>query len=128
MTSQEVFQRYIIATMSRDAGQVAALFAEDGVLEAPLMPEGAGFPRRMEGREEIRAGLADYYRRPPACPELKVDFEKTRYALHETSDAFIAEIDTVFEDGSAVSLVQIFRVRDGEIALMRDYFAPDVLG
>jgi limonene-1,2-epoxide hydrolase len=40
---------------------------------------------------------------------------------------FIAEIDTVFQDGSAVALVQIFRVRDGEIVLMRDYFAPDAL-
>jgi limonene-1,2-epoxide hydrolase len=60
---------------------------------------------------------------------VKVDFERTRYALHETSDrgVFSVEIDTAFEDGSTVSLVQIFRVRDGEIALMRDYFAPDVL-
>ena len=82
----------------------------------------------MEGREAIRDGLAGYYRQPP--PPSGVDLERTRLTLHETSDpdVFVAEIDTAFEDGSAVPLVQLFRVRDGEIALLRDYFAPDALG
>ncbi|MFI6274872.1 hypothetical protein [Streptomyces sp. NPDC050988] len=51
-------------------------------------------------------------------------------------DVFIAEIDTVFDgdgDGEGdgedvtVSLVQIFRIRDGKIARLRDYFAPELV-
>jgi ketosteroid isomerase-like protein len=50
--------------------------------------------------------------------------------LHDTADpdVFIAEIDTVFEEANGqrttMSLVKIFRVRDGEIASLRDYFTP----
>jgi limonene-1,2-epoxide hydrolase len=58
-----------------------------------------------------------------------VDFERSRYVQHETADpdVFICEIDTVLirPDGTreTLSLVQIFRVRDGRIAMLRDYFA-----
>jgi ketosteroid isomerase-like protein len=58
--------------------------------------------------------------------------ERSGYVLHDTADpdAFIAEIDVVFDqaDGrpSTMSLVQIFRLRDGQIARLRDYFSePD---
>lgn len=59
-----------------------------------------------------------------------VDAEKSGFVLHETTDpeVFIAEIDPVLlVDGVAVtmSLVQIFRVRDGRIARLRDDFSPD---
>jgi ketosteroid isomerase-like protein len=43
---------------------------------------------------------------------------------------FIAEIDTVFDgddEDIVVSLVQIFRTRDGRIARLRDYFSPSLL-
>jgi limonene-1,2-epoxide hydrolase len=58
-----------------------------------------------------------------------VNVDKSRYVLHVTADAdvFVAEIDTAFDgppDATNMSLVQIFRVDDGRIALLRDYFAP----
>ena len=43
---------------------------------------------------------------------------------------FIAEIDVVLSSPAGtetVSLVQIFRVHDGKIVLMRDYFAPGIV-
>ncbi|WP_030684448.1 nuclear transport factor 2 family protein [Streptomyces sp. NRRL B-1347] len=134
-TPQEIFERYVHAgTMTRNADAVAESFTEDGVFEAPLVPPGAAFPRRLVGREEIRTAMAAYYEqqtRDDRSPNL----EKSGYVLHTTSDpdVFIAEIDTVFDgdgsgDGVAVSLVQIFRVRDGKIARLRDYFAPDLVG
>jgi ketosteroid isomerase-like protein len=115
--------------MSKDAGAVAAMFTEDGVIEAPLMPPGGPFPPRMAGHDEIKAGLAAYYARP-ADTGLKVRVDQTRYVLHTTEDpaVFIAEIDTAYEKADEVtrmSLVQIFRLRDGKIALLRDYFAPE---
>ncbi|MFF1904440.1 nuclear transport factor 2 family protein [Kitasatospora sp. NPDC058218] len=138
-TPQEIFQRYVYAgSITRNADALAENFTADGVLEMPLLPAGATFPRRLVGREEIRGAMAEYYAQQPkdARPP---NFEKTGYVLHATADpdVFIAEIDTVFdgeEDGDGVgedvvvSLVQIFRIRDGKIARLRDYFAPELMG
>ncbi|GAA1158349.1 hypothetical protein F4556_000324 [Kitasatospora gansuensis] len=133
-TPQEIFQRYVYAgSLTRNADALAENFTVDGVLEAPLVPAGAAFPRRLVGREEIRTAMAAYYERQPKdgpAPNL----EKTGFVLHTTADpdVFIAEIDTVFDgdDGGAdvtVSLVQIFRIHNGKIARLRDYFAPDLV-
>ncbi|WP_307518221.1 nuclear transport factor 2 family protein [Streptomyces umbrinus] len=131
-TPQEIFESYIYAgTVSRNADALAESFTEDGVFEAPLVPAGAAFPRRMVGREEIRTAMAAYYEQPTKDGS-SPNFEKSGYVLHTTSspDVFIAEIDTVFDgDGEdvTVSLVQIFRIRDGKIARLRDYFAPELV-
>jgi limonene-1,2-epoxide hydrolase len=133
VSPQEIFERYIRAgAMTRDPDAVAELFTPDGVYEAPLVPDGRAFPRRLAGRAEIRAGLAAYYERP-ADPGGTVNVAQSRYVLHATADpdVFIAEIDTVLDgaDGATtMSLVQIFRVSEGKIALLRDYFAADTVG
>ncbi|MFC6084989.1 nuclear transport factor 2-like protein [Sphaerisporangium aureirubrum] len=83
----------------------------------------------MDG-EQIRTGMGAYYERRPARGDRMVNVAESRYVLHSTTDpdVFIAEIDTALS-GSAgdttMSLLQIFRLRDGEIALLRDYFAPE---
>ncbi|MFD7337406.1 nuclear transport factor 2 family protein [Streptomyces violascens] len=137
-TAQEIFQSCVYAgAMTRNADAFAGLFTADGVFEAPLMPDGAAFPRRLAGREEIRNAMAAYYEqqgKDGRTPNL----EKSCYVLHTTADpdVFIAEIDTVFDEDAdgdggdevTVSLVQIFRIRDGKIARLRDYFAPELMG
>jgi ketosteroid isomerase-like protein len=131
VTAKGIFERYIWAgAMTRDADALAELFTPDGVYEAPLVPPGRAFPRRLAGRDEIRAGMAAFYARPSV--ERPVNLEKSGYVLHTTADpdVFIAEIDTALDgDGgtTAMSLVQIFRVRDGRIALLRDYFDPETV-
>ena len=133
-TPQEIFESYIYAgTVSRNADALAESFTEDGIFEAPLMPADAAFPRRLVGREEIRTAMSAYYEQP-AKDGRSPNFEKSAYVLHTTSspDVFIAEIDTVFDGGGGgeavtVSLVQIFRIRDGKIARLRDYFAPELV-
>ncbi|XVU30515.1 nuclear transport factor 2 family protein [Actinoplanes sp. CA-054009] len=115
MSHEELFRRYVYAgAISRDPDAVAELFAEDGVLEAPLVP------LRLVGREAIRRGVGELQR----APAVAVDVGRSGYVLHETGDpeVFIAEIDTVFEGGGVFSLVQIFRVREGLITSLRDYF------
>ncbi|MBD0743085.1 hypothetical protein BG418_16040 [Streptomyces sp. CBMA152] len=131
-TPREIFESYLYAgTMTRNADALAENFTADGVFEAPLMPAGAAFPKRLVGREEIRSAMAAYYAQP-VNDDRSPNLEKSGYVLHTTSDpdVFIAEIDTVF-DGDAVdtsvSLVQIFRIRDGKIARLRDYFAPELM-
>ena len=135
MTHEEIYQRYIYAgAITRNADALAELFAPDGVAEAPLVPPGSEYPRRLEGRDQIRAGMAAYYQREAADPAAAgggeaVDTGESRYVLHATADpdVFIAEVDAVVRSPagpSTVSLVQIFRVRDGQITLLRDYFSP----
>ena len=131
-TQQELFERYTWTGLTRNADARADMFTPDGVLEAPFAPAGRPIPQRVEGREEIRAVLSALYREPPAAGQ-KVDAEKSRYLLHETADpgVFIAEIDAVLETAGVpetVSIVQIFRIRDGQIAMIRDYFAPEHAG
>jgi hypothetical protein len=126
---QEIYLRYLRASaFARDADALAELFTADGVLEAPLVPPGHGYPRRLEGREQIREGMAAYYQRP-ADSDQKVDKGRSRYVVHPTPhpSLLIVEIDTVRTGpaGTTMSLVQIFRLRDGLIAVLRDYFAPE---
>jgi len=145
MTHAEIYQRYLYAgALTRNADALAELFAPDGVVESPLVPAGHDYPRRLEGREQIRAGMAAYYQRAAASRAAAdgaeaagggeaVDTSESRYVLHATADpgVFIAEVDAVVRrpDGPAtVSLVQIFRVRDGQITLLRDYFSPAMVG
>jgi limonene-1,2-epoxide hydrolase len=129
---QEIFERYIWAgAMTRNPDALAELFTPDGVYEAPFVPEGRAFPRRLVGRAEIRAGIAAYYAQSTDTGGT-VNIEQSRYVLHATADpdVFIAEIDTVLDgaDGpTTMSLVQIFRVSEGKIALLRDYFAAETV-
>ncbi|MEU6671385.1 nuclear transport factor 2 family protein [Streptomyces sp. NPDC046727] len=126
---QEIFESYVHAgTLTGNADALAEMFTEDGVFEAPLVPAGTVFPRRLEGREEIRREMAAYYQRN-AKGGGAPNPQKTGYVLHTTSDpdVFVAEIDVVFDgagEDATISLVQIFRIRDGKIARLRDYFAP----
>jgi ketosteroid isomerase-like protein len=129
LTHGEIFERHVYASaISRDPDAYAAMFTEDGVFEAPLVPPGHPLPRRLVGRDAIRTGSAAYQRLP--AYQGTVDFERSGHVLHETADpnVFIAEIDTVFDgaDGqpTTMSLVKIFRVRDGQIVSLRDYFRP----
>ena len=46
LSHKEIFERYMYAgAISRDPGAVAAMFTEDGVYEAPLVPDGPGLYR-----------------------------------------------------------------------------------
>ena len=96
--------------------------------EAPLIPDGHRLPRRLAGRDAIRAGMSACHREL-ASPGT-VNAGQSRFVLHDTADAdvFIVELDAVLDHPGGqrepVSLVQIFRIRDGLIAVLRDYFAP----
>ena len=127
-TPREIFGRYLrAAALGRDADALAELFTEDGVYEAPLVPDGHAFPNRLVGREAIRAGMAEFYRRPAGAGG-EVDVARSGFELHQTEDpdVFVVEIDTVV-DGATMSLAQIFRLREGRIARLRDYFAPETV-
>ncbi|MEU7982620.1 nuclear transport factor 2 family protein [Micromonospora sp. NPDC049081] len=127
LTHQEIFQRYVYAgAVTRDPDAIAALFTEDGVYEAPLVPAGHPLHGRLVGRAAIRAGTSAYHQLP--THQGTVNLGRSAHLLHDTPDpdVFIAEIDVAFDgtDGrqTTMSLVQIFRLRAGQIAVLRDYF------
>lgn len=132
LTHQEIFQRYLYAgAITHNADAVAAMFTEDGVYEAPLVPPGHPLPRLLVGREAIRAGVGAYHEHPDF--QGTADPAESGFVLHDTGDpdVFIVELDAVLQrtDGqrTTTSLVQIYRVRDGRITQLRDYFtAPPV--
>jgi len=135
LTHKEIFERYVYAgAITRNPDAIAAMFTEDGVLEAPLVPDDHPL-RRLVGRAAIRAGTSAYHQQP--APQGTMNVERSAYVLHETADpdVFIAEIDVAFDEAededededygrrTTMSLLQIFRLRDGQIAVLRDYFA-----
>jgi ketosteroid isomerase-like protein len=120
---RKIFERYVYAgAITRNPDAVADLFTEDGVYEAPLLPGDGPLPNRLAGREAIRSGIGAF-QQDDVGP---VDPARSGYVLHETTDpdVFIAEIDTVV-GGVPFALVQIFRIQDGRIARLRDYFPLD---
>ena len=127
LTHKQIFERYVYAgAVSRNPDAFAALFAEDGVYESPLVADEHPL-RRLVGRDAIRAGTAVYYQRPVYPGTMNL--ERSAYVLHDTADpdVFVAEIDVAFDEAdgrrTTMSLVQIFRLRNGLITMLRDYFA-----
>ena len=47
-TPQEIYQRYLRATLTQNADAVAEMFTVDGVFQAPLVPAGQAFPRHLD--------------------------------------------------------------------------------
>jgi len=134
LTHKEIFERYIYAgAITRNPDAVAALFTQAGVYDAPLVPDGHPL-RRLVGRDAIRAGTGLYHQQPTYQATMNV--ERTAYVLHDTADpdVFMVEIDVAFDEAdgrrTTMSLLQIFRLRDGQIAMLRDYFTelPSVHG
>jgi uncharacterized protein len=127
----DVFQRAKQLALAKDLNSFADLFAADGVHEAPFAPPGV--PRRIEGREALRAYFAQISETP-----LKHD-EFRSMTVYQTTDpeVIVAEYDAhgvVTSTGQTYELryLQVIRVRDGQIVLWRDYTNPlavaDLLG
>jgi ketosteroid isomerase-like protein len=127
LTHQEIFERYIYAgAITRNPDAIAELFTEDGVYDAPLVPDGHPLHRRLVGRDAIRAGIGLYHQQPTY--QGTMNRERSAFVRHDTADpdVFMAEIDVAFDEAdgrrTTMSLLQIFRLRDGQIAMLRDYF------
>jgi hypothetical protein len=112
--------------LSGDADGFADLFAPDGVIESPFAPPGA--PSRLEGREAIR----EYSRHVVASPVRLEDFEMVE--LYQTQDPEVVIVEvrvkatlTTTGRSFAATSIQIFRIREGQIVLFRDFADSRVL-
>ncbi|WP_214416478.1 nuclear transport factor 2 family protein [Sphaerisporangium fuscum] len=125
-TPREIIDRRRRLVLDKDADGFADLFAADGVVELPFAPP--GMPRRIEGRDAIRAFSSHAF-----SPRVRID-DLSASAVYETTDpeVVIVEVEsrgTVTATGRPFqgTSVQVFRVRDGEIVLFRDYWNPQGL-
>ncbi|MGW4027488.1 nuclear transport factor 2 family protein [Streptomyces sp. NPDC005009] len=108
--------------LAKDMNAVADLWAPDGITEFPFAAGGS--PRVLRGREEVRAYLAHY-------PELMDMKEVAALTVRPTdrTDTVVVEWTAT---GRTVTTSQPYRldyivvltVRDGLIALYRDYWSP----
>jgi uncharacterized protein len=120
MTPRQAFERIQQTTLTKDPA-FSDLYSEDGVHELPFAPPGA--PRRIEGRENIRAF---FDRAAGAAPMTFKEFRNVK--IHDTADpeTIICEYDlhgTVTKTGDpfTFSYILVITVRNGRLALVRDY-------
>jgi uncharacterized protein len=115
--------------IARDMEALAGLFAEDGVVEMPFPAR--GLPDRLEGREAIREFVTRTDPRALEISDLRI------LQVHQTLDpeVVIVELATVGRvtatgEPFEVPCAQVFRIRNGQIVLFRDYvgtqFLPDL--
>ncbi len=128
LTPREVFDQQHQRVLARDMNGQADLFAADGVWEFPFAP--AGMPKRLSGRDAIRAWSVAAVEAPVRAGRVLTSYDVR--ALHETADpeVIVVEFDLCGEAaGTPLRLpyIQVFRIRDGEIASLRDYFSAETV-
>ncbi|MFZ0217083.1 MAG: nuclear transport factor 2 family protein [Candidatus Dormiibacterota bacterium] len=121
-----MFERTQRQILERRFSEYADAFAADGVFELPFAP--AGLPRRIEGREQIRAFLMAASERMGVADRTWT-FDSV--AFHGTTDpeVIVTEFDVSGRDPAAgrsyrFANLQVRRVRAGEILSLRDYWNP----
>lgn len=122
----DIVRRYHDAMRHRSAGELADLYAEDGVHEFPFRMD--GMPAGLNGREEIRATYAAMW---GATPFRVTDIGDV--VIHQTTDpeVVIAEHTvhgTVDGDTFTVPGLLVLRVRGGQIVHTRDYMDATSVG
>ena len=126
-TPADVLARRRQLMLDGDADGFADLFAPGAVIEFSFHGP-PGTPVRLAGREVIR----EYSRQVMASP-LRLEEYKVA-ELHQTQDpeVVIAEMQakaTMTTTGRAITAtsIQVLRIRDGHIVLVRDFADPRIL-
>ena len=114
-------------TLSGDADGLADQFAPDAVIEFSFHGS-PGTPVRLEGREAIR----EYSRRVMTSPMRIDDFEVTELYQAQDPEVVIVEVRasaTLTTTGRSITTmsIQVLRIREGHIILVRDFANPRVL-
>ena len=126
-TPAEVLARRRQVMLDGDADGLADLFAPGAVIEFCFHGP-RGTPVRLEGREVIRA----YSRQVMASPLRLEEYEVTELYQARDPEVVIAEMRakaTVTTTGRSImaTSIQVLRIRDGHIALFRDFADPRFL-
>ena len=126
-TSADVLARRRQLMLLGDADGFADLFAPDAVIEFSFHGP-PGTPVRLAGREAIR----EYSRQVMASPLRLEEYEVAELYQAQDPEVVIAEMRakaTVTTTGRSImaTSIQVLRIRDGHIALFRDFADPRFL-
>ena len=126
-TSADVLARRRQLMLAGDADGFADLFAPDAVIEFSFHGP-PGTPVRLAGREAIR----EYSRQVMASPLRLEEYEVAELYQAQDPEVVIAEMRakaTVTTTGRSIlaTSIQVLRIRDGHIALFRDFADPRFL-
>jgi ketosteroid isomerase-like protein len=121
-TPEETFRRLLDLLPAKDMDAIADLWADHGTAEFPFA-EGAS-PRRLAGREAVRAYLAGY-------PELMDVRSVPAVTVHHTQrpDTIVVEFSAhgrTVRTGEPYRMdyITVVTTRDGLIIRYRDYWNP----
>jgi uncharacterized protein len=126
-TPADVLARRRQLMLDGDADGLADLFTPDGVIEFTFHGP-PGTPVRLEGRAAIR----EYSRSVMASPLRLEAYEVAELYQARDPEVVIAEMRakaTVTTTGRSITAtsIQVLRIRDGQIALFRDFADPRLL-
>lgn len=125
-TPADVLARRRELMLNGDADGLADLFAPDGVMEFCFHGP-PGTPVRLAGREAIR----EYSRQVMASPLRLEVYEVTELYQSQDPEVVIAEMraQATLASGRAMTAasIQVIRIRDGHIVLVRDFADPRIL-
>ncbi len=122
-TPVEIFHQMHALVRAYDIA-VVECYAADGAIEMPFAPP--PLPKRMVGRDAIRAMLAPRYLQRRAMGLKLGDYQNL--VIHETRDPTVIVAEFSVESQISVTksqhlaFAQVYRVVDGLIVLQRDYF------
>lgn len=118
---RELVERLFRELPARDADAFVELLATDAVFEIPFVIP--GMPTRLVGREEIRAHLAQRWSGISG-----IEVHGIHPQVYETDDPEVVfvenEVDMTVPGAARARVrtsVNVVRVRDGKVALFRDY-------
>jgi uncharacterized protein len=124
-TPRQVFEHVQHLILGGRIEEYADLFSADGTLELPFAPP--GIPRRIEGREAIRA----FFRAAATKVQAPLQWEFRSVVVHQTAnpEVIVTEFDVHGRDPGDgepyhFSNLQVMAVRQGEIVSIRDYWNP----
>jgi uncharacterized protein len=126
VTPADVLAKRRRVVLSGDPDGFADLFAPDAVIEMPFA--GPGMPARMVGREAIRA-----YSHQVMASLLRIEnFEVAEFYQTKDPEVVVVEMRTTATltttgQSFAASSIQVLRIREGQIALFRDFANPGVM-
>jgi ketosteroid isomerase-like protein len=125
-----VVERALQFVLDYDLNSYLDLFDPNGTLEFPFAPPGV--PATMKGRDQIRSALLPLWERA-----WNAGWRSTGYSpivVHETLNPqlVVAEFDLYGEVAGTgetfqLAFVQIYRIKDGRIVSLRDYWNPQVV-
>jgi uncharacterized protein len=126
-TPADVLARRRQLMLNMDTDGFADLFASDAVMEFAFHGPPGTPPVRLTGREAIRE-----YSRQFKAAQLRVDeYEVAEFYQTQDPEVVIVEMRTkatVTTTGQSVTAtsIQVLRIRDGHIALFRDFADPRI--